>query len=188
MDTCHITFFFSRYKVLAAAREGGDIGLLITRVPKVLQERFLIRWLNKFGDFFILIGCIIKLCVLTFQPLIVIYRSGNFVYHQWGFTSIYWPLPYPFRSLSSRTQNNVFLFVGSTTLGTLIGCIMKLCVQTFQPLIRSTEWVILCIINRDLHQFIGHCLISLDPWASAHKVFITFSIRLLNNFGDFNWF
>ena len=24
---------------------------------------------------------------------------ANFVYHHWGYTSIYWPLSYPFRSL-----------------------------------------------------------------------------------------
>ena len=32
-------------------REGGDIGLFITLVPKVLLERFLIHWLNNLGDF-----------------------------------------------------------------------------------------------------------------------------------------
>ena len=36
----------------------------------------------------------------TFQPLIVIYRSGNFVKnHYWGCTPIYQLLSYPFRSL-----------------------------------------------------------------------------------------
>ena len=34
-----------------------------------------------------------------FQPLIVIYRSGNFVYHHLGCTPIYRPLSYTFRSL-----------------------------------------------------------------------------------------
>ena len=29
----------------------------------------------------VLIGCLIKLSVLTFQPLILMYRRGNFVYH-----------------------------------------------------------------------------------------------------------
>ena len=32
------------------ARKEGDNGLLITLVPKVLYKRFLIRWLNNFGD------------------------------------------------------------------------------------------------------------------------------------------
>ena len=49
----------------------------------------------------ILIGCFIKLSVQTFQPLILIYRSGNFVYYYWGCISIYRPLNYPLRSLSS---------------------------------------------------------------------------------------
>ncbi len=38
-----------------------------------------------------------------FQPLIVIYRWGDFVYHYWGNTSIYRPLSYPFRSLGQWT-------------------------------------------------------------------------------------
>ncbi len=100
-----------------------------------------------------------KLCVQTFQPLISIYRRDNFVYYQWGYTSISWLLSYHFRSLSTkywkrfliRWLNNfedfnssvkvehlpfyIFLFVRLTTFGTLIGCIMKLCVKTFQPLI-----------------------------------------------------
>ena len=41
----------------------------------------------------------IKFRFHTLQPLIVIYRMGNFVYHYWGYTSIYRPLPYPLLSL-----------------------------------------------------------------------------------------
>ena len=55
--------------------------------PQSLLISFLIRWFNNFGNF------------STFQPLIVIYRSNNFVYHHWGCVSIYQPLSYPFRSL-----------------------------------------------------------------------------------------
>ena len=47
----------------------------------------------------ILICCFIKLKVQTFQPIILIYRNGDFVYNHWGSTSIYQPLSYPFRSL-----------------------------------------------------------------------------------------
>ena len=47
----------------------------------------------------ILIGCFIKFSVQTFQPLILITRMGNFLYHYWGCTSIYRPLSYPLRSL-----------------------------------------------------------------------------------------
>ena len=39
-------------------------GMFITLVPKVLQLRFLIRWLNNFGSFYwILIGWFVKLGV-----------------------------------------------------------------------------------------------------------------------------
>ena len=46
----------------------------------------------------LLVDLFIQLSVQTFQPLIVIYRTGSFVHHHWGCTSIYWPLSYPFRS------------------------------------------------------------------------------------------
>ena len=48
--------------------------------------------------------------------------------------------------------------------GLLIGGFMKLSVQTFQPLIliyRRGKFV--CIIIEDVHKFIDHCLIPLDP-------------------------
>ena len=38
-----------------------------------------------------------------FQPLIVIYRRGNFVYQHLESSSFYWPLSYPFRSLRKWT-------------------------------------------------------------------------------------
>ncbi len=47
---------------------------------------------NNFGDF-------LNNRLVEFQPIIVIYRRGNFVYHYWRFTSIYQLLSYPFRSL-----------------------------------------------------------------------------------------
>ena len=37
-----------------------------------------------------------------FQPLIIIYRRGNFVDYHWGYISIYRPLSYPFRSLMHK--------------------------------------------------------------------------------------
>ena len=46
----------------------------------------------------------------------------------------------------------------------MIGWVLKLRVQTFQPPIRSTEDEILKIINVDIQQFVGYCLIPLDPW------------------------
>ena len=82
-----------------ASREEGDIGLFITLVPK-LSWCFLIRWLNDFGNFYlILIGWFINLSVQTFQQLILIYIRDNFVYHYLGCTSIYRPMSYSFRSL-----------------------------------------------------------------------------------------
>ena len=70
-------------QIRTCPREGGDNGLFITLVPKVLYDCFLILWLNNFGDFYlILISWIIQLSVQTFQSLIVIYGRGNTVYHQ----------------------------------------------------------------------------------------------------------
>ena len=82
-------------------REGGDIELFIKLVPKVLLICFLIRWVDTFGDFYqILICWLIELSVQKFKPpVIVIYRRSNLVYHHWRYTSIYWPLFYPFRYL-----------------------------------------------------------------------------------------
>ena len=56
---------------LSSRREGGEIGLFITLVPK-----FLFVGLTTLGTF--LIGWLFKLCVQTFQPLI--YRRDNLVY------------------------------------------------------------------------------------------------------------
>ncbi len=76
-------------------RGGGDIGLFITLVPKVLQSRFLICWLNDFGDLskFWLVSSFSEF--QTFQQLIVT-TTGNFVYHHWECTSIFWLLSYYF--------------------------------------------------------------------------------------------
>ena len=48
----------------------------------------------------LLLNCeFLKLSVQTLQPLIVIFRRGNFLYNHWGCTSIYRQLSYPFRFL-----------------------------------------------------------------------------------------
>ena len=84
-------------------RERGDIGLFITLVFK--EYFFLICWLN-FRDFYwILIGWFNNLSVQTFQPLTVIYRSGNFVYHHWWCTSIYRTLYSPCSQLCHSFYN-----------------------------------------------------------------------------------
>ena len=54
------------------------------------SQSFLIRWLDIFGDFCLILICwfiefiVGLLSVQTFQPLILIYWKGNFVYHHWG--------------------------------------------------------------------------------------------------------
>ena len=58
---------------------------------------------NIGGLHWILIGWFIKLSVQTIQPLILIYRSPNFVYNYWRCTSIYRPRSCPFISLSRMT-------------------------------------------------------------------------------------
>ena len=66
--------------LVQGTRAGGDIGLFITIVRKVLYSLFFICWLINFGDFYlILIGRFIRLGVQTFQPPIVIYRKGIFL-------------------------------------------------------------------------------------------------------------
>ena len=68
-------------------------------------------WLSNFGDFYWIVnGWFIKLWVKTLQPLIVMYRKGNFVYHHWGCISIYWLLSYTFRSLNISTNWVKFIF------------------------------------------------------------------------------
>ena len=49
-----------------------------------------------------LIDGIINLRVQMFQPIILIYGRVNFVHHHCLFTSVYWSLSYPFRSLIKR--------------------------------------------------------------------------------------
>ena len=51
--------------------------------PQSFLTRFLIRWLYNFGDIkSFLIGRFIKLSIQTFQPMIVLYISGNFCLSQ----------------------------------------------------------------------------------------------------------
>ena len=73
-------------------KEGGDNGLFIALVPKVFNNVFLFVGLTTLG---FLIGWLIQ----TFQRLILIDVKGKFVYENFGCTSIYRSLSYPFRSL-----------------------------------------------------------------------------------------
>ena len=92
-------------------REGGDIGLFITLVPKVYNSAFLFVGLTTLGACieFWLVGSW-SLIVQTFlQQLIVIWRRGNFVLHKWGCncTLTYRPLSYPFRYLLTKYHDKV---------------------------------------------------------------------------------
>ena len=55
------------YVVVLNIREEGDIGLEITLVPKVLQQRYLIRWLKKIN-------------ILSPNFLIIFYRRENLAF------------------------------------------------------------------------------------------------------------
>ena len=65
--------------------------------------------------------------------------------------------------LSPKFFNNVFVFVRLKTLGTLVN-FDWLVNQVECSNVSTTEGVILCIIIRDVHEFICNCLIPLDPW------------------------
>ena len=64
----------------------NNVFLFVDITTQMPFEGLLIRWFTMFS-------------VQKSQPLIVIYRRDNFVNYHWGFTSIYPPLSYPFRSL-----------------------------------------------------------------------------------------
>ena len=69
-------------KFSSTLRQGGDIVLFITLVPKVFNNALSFVDLKTMGTFKgILIGWIIELSVQMFQPIIVIYIRSNFVYH-----------------------------------------------------------------------------------------------------------
>ena len=77
--------------------EWGQWGCLLHYFPKFYNNVFSLVSITTLGT------CPIS-CVLTFQPLTLIYRRGYSVYHNWGRTSIYRPLSYPFRSLGIFTE------------------------------------------------------------------------------------
>ena len=69
----------------------------------IITFSYLLAW--QLGDFYwTLIGWFNKLSLQTFQSLIIIYRRSNFVYHHWGYKSIYLPFSYPFRYPRYRTK------------------------------------------------------------------------------------
>ena len=75
--------------ILQILSEGRGHWALYYTSPQSLIITFSIRQLNNLEDYYsILIGWFIQFSVKKFQPLIVIYRMGNFVYHHLGCTSI----------------------------------------------------------------------------------------------------
>ena len=92
-------------------REGGDSGLFITLVPKVLYSVFLFVGLTTLATFieFCLVGTLSWVFFLKFQPLVVIYKRVNFVSHHWVCKSFYQPLPYPLDPREPTNQNSTKL-------------------------------------------------------------------------------
>ena len=69
----------------------GTLERYITLLPKVDNRPILICWLKTFG-YLNLYWFVETFSVQTFSPIILIYRWDNFVYSNWGCTSIYHPL------------------------------------------------------------------------------------------------
>ena len=87
-----ITFFIWQF-----SRDGGDNGLFITQVTKVLY-RFNVSWLKTFGTSMNFDWLVYFIECTNDSTAIEIYKRGNFVYHYLWWTSIYRPLSNPFRS------------------------------------------------------------------------------------------
>ena len=94
---------FIKMVILGFTGREGTLGCLLHCTGnKSFRKCFLIGW-N-----FILFNWFIMLSVRTFQPLIVICRMGNFVYHQWVLGEVIGMCI----TLVSKVFLLVFLFVG----------------------------------------------------------------------------
>ena len=62
-----------------------------------------------------------------------------------------------------KRYHTTFLFIDLTTLGTFIEILIGWFKQVERLMIVLNNRIILCVIIGDLHRFIGHCNISLDP-------------------------
>ena len=71
--------------------------------------------LQLWGLLLNLIGWFIAFSISKFQPLIVIYRMGNYMNHHWVCTLIYQPLSYSFKSL------NLFIYLSISTFISAMG-------------------------------------------------------------------
>ena len=93
-----------------------------------------------------------------FYSILFIKMCFNFTFfginrRERGQSDVYYTVP--------KSYDNVFLFVGLITLGTLENWLVNQ-IERFNNYFSSTEGAILCIIIGDIHPFIGHCLIPLD--------------------------
>ena len=68
-----------------------------SQIYKILKGVRIMFYAGRQGTLVCLLHQSPKFSVKTFQPLIVIYRRGNFVYHHWA--NIYWQLSYSFKFL-----------------------------------------------------------------------------------------
>ena len=59
--------------------------------------------------------------------------------------------------------------------------------KRFKHLLQSSEGVIFCNIIGDVHQFMGHCLIPLDPWCVCQSQTIMGAILFRSVIIFFNW-
>ena len=84
----------------------GGRGLCSSPQNFMITFSFSLAW-QLWGLFWTLIDWFLKLSFQALHPLIVIYRSGNFVYHHWryNYTPIHRLMSYPFRSLISVNKN-----------------------------------------------------------------------------------
>ena len=81
-------------------REGGDIWVFITLVPKVFLQDCITTTLGTLVNFDWLVILVECPNILTNKCNL---RGSNFMYHHWGCASIYHSLSYPFGSLKIST-------------------------------------------------------------------------------------
>ncbi len=79
-------------------REGGDLGLFITLVPKVITFSYSFLY-QLWGLIFNFDWLVNKVEYPNFTTINCNLKRGNFLFLHWGYISTYRPLSYPFRSL-----------------------------------------------------------------------------------------
>ena len=148
-------------------------------------------WFKNFGDFYwILIGCFNKLSFQTFQPLVIIYRRGNFVYQHLVCTSIYRTLSYPFRSLDNKRQIQFLFQVKLVAQGdqnppdTVTGSVKAGCLTSKLWNSRIFEWLIPFV---DFIFYVMLISIKTTFFIGCYELTTSICICLLNPFVIWNW-